>query len=63
MSDERERLAVVETDLKYIKKTLDRVNTNVELLMKERYESIGKKAILSMIFGAIGAGIIALLSR
>lgn len=50
-----ERIAVAETKIDHIKESVDRIEAHVETLINERHESIGKKSVWAIIYGAIGA--------
>lgn len=56
-----QRIAIVETELRFVREDLAEIKTDIKTLLAERNEGIGKKSVWAVIYGAIGAVIVAII--
>lgn len=56
-----ERTAVLEVEVKCIREDVSEIKADIKLLLNERHESIGKKSVWGIMYGAAGALIVSLI--
>lgn len=50
-----ERMAIVETKVNHIVDSVDALTVNMDLLLRERHESIGRKSAFGVMYAGLGA--------
>lgn len=61
MSEEKLDIAVLKTQYKNMSEDLTEIKADVKTLLNERHEGLGKKSVWAIIYGAVGAVIVAII--